>query len=78
MHGALRNCDFGTAADEMYDSTWREQVGDRATRLIARMRNVAAGNLHPFMYWISSEFRKRLIQEAVLSRVARHLIENKK
>ena len=26
MHAALRNCDFSTAADEMYDSAWRVQV----------------------------------------------------
>lgn len=32
--------DWNTAADEMIDSTWYNQVGNRAKRLVERMRNV--------------------------------------
>ena len=32
--------DWNTAADEMVDSTWYNQVGNRAKRLVERMRNV--------------------------------------
>jgi len=38
MLAALRAGDWGTAADEMLDSKWAEQVGPRAVRLIRMMR----------------------------------------
>tara|TARA_R110000772_G_scaffold4094_2_gene14440 strand:+ start:385 stop:795 length:411 start_codon:yes stop_codon:yes gene_type:complete len=37
MHAALRQGDYKRAADEMIDSKWAGQVGDRATRLRDRM-----------------------------------------
>ena len=41
MLAALENNDYPTAADEMLDSKWaREDVPNRANRLINRMRNV--------------------------------------
>lgn len=36
---ALRATDYNTAASEMLDSRWANQVGDRATRLADQMRN---------------------------------------
>lgn len=36
---ALRAADYQTAADEMLDSRWATQVGDRAQRLARQMRN---------------------------------------
>ena len=36
---ALRAADYQTAADEMLDSRWATQVGDRAYRLARQMRN---------------------------------------
>ena len=33
--------DWDTAADEMVDSRWYRQVGERAERLVARMRDVS-------------------------------------
>ena len=33
--------DWDTAADEMVDSRWYRQVGERAERLVARMKNVS-------------------------------------
>lgn len=36
---ALRAADYDTAADEMLDSRWARQVGDRATRLSEVMRS---------------------------------------
>ena len=33
--------DWETAADEMVDSRWYRQVGERAERLVARMRDVS-------------------------------------
>jgi lysozyme len=36
---ALRTADYDTAADEMLDSRWARQVGDRATRLSDAMRH---------------------------------------
>ena len=38
MLRALRNRDYTTAAAEMLDSRWREQVGKRAETLAERMR----------------------------------------
>lgn len=35
---ALRAADYNTAASEMLDSRWANQVGDRATRLADQMR----------------------------------------
>lgn len=35
---ALKDNEFNTAADEMLDSKWAKQVGDRATELSIRMR----------------------------------------
>jgi len=35
---ALRATDYNTAASEMLDSRWANQVGDRATRLADQMR----------------------------------------
>ena len=43
MHEALSREDYGSAADEMLDSKWSEQVGIRARRLAKQMReNVEA------------------------------------
>lgn len=36
---ALRAADYQTAADEMLDSRWATQVGDRAQRLARQMRH---------------------------------------
>ena len=36
---ALRAADYQTAADEMLDSRWATQVGDRALRLARQMRH---------------------------------------
>ena len=36
---AARNEDWETAADEMMDSKWATQVGDRAVRLREKMLN---------------------------------------
>jgi lysozyme len=36
---AIRNSDFNTAADEMLDSKWADQVGNRAIELSEKMRN---------------------------------------
>ena len=38
MLSALQEHDFDKAADEMAESKWAHQVGDRATRLITMMR----------------------------------------
>lgn len=38
---AVKDCDWSKAADEMKNSTWHGQVGDRAPRLVERMRNLA-------------------------------------
>lgn len=38
MLAALKAGDYDTAADEMADSKWARQVGDRAVRLVAMMR----------------------------------------
>lgn len=38
MWAAIRNNDFETAADEMLDSKWADQVGARAVELSERMR----------------------------------------
>lgn len=38
MLAALKAGDYETAADEMLDSAWARQVGDRAKRLSAEMR----------------------------------------
>jgi lysozyme len=40
MLAALEQHDYATAADEMLDSKWAKQVGERATRLAARMRGL--------------------------------------
>lgn len=40
MIGHLKNKEYGLAADEMVDSDWFGQVGDRATRLEKRMRAI--------------------------------------
>lgn len=39
MIAALEVQDYERAADEMLDSKWRRQVGDRATRLAQQMRS---------------------------------------
>jgi len=39
MIAAIELKDYNRAADEMYDSKWRVQVGDRAKRLVEMMRN---------------------------------------
>ena len=41
MLAAVDEQDWSTAADEMHDSKWRQQVPARAERLIKRMREVA-------------------------------------
>ena len=38
---AVKAHDWSKAADEMVDSRWYGQVGDRAQRLVERMRNLA-------------------------------------
>ena len=40
MLAAVDKQDWSTAADEMHDSKWRQQVPARAERLIKRMREV--------------------------------------
>lgn len=40
MLGAINRKDWQAAADEMVDSQWYGQVGDRSKRLVRRMRNV--------------------------------------
>ena len=40
MKSAVEESDWERAADEMVDSDWYKQVGDRAKDLVARMRNV--------------------------------------
>ncbi len=40
MLKALQANDYATAADEMLDSDWATTVGNRATRLATRMRNI--------------------------------------
>lgn len=42
MRAALERSDYGAAADEMAQSLWYRQVGERSIRLVARMRAVAA------------------------------------
>jgi lysozyme len=36
---AMERGDYETAANEMHDSSWSNQVGDRAVRLVSLMRN---------------------------------------
>lgn len=43
MRAALAQRDYATAAKEMRDSAWYTQVGQRATRLVRRMRSAAEG-----------------------------------
>ena len=38
MIAALERDDYDTAADEMVDSAWYHQVGNRSKRLVAMMR----------------------------------------
>ena len=38
---AVKDCNWSKAADEMVDSDWYGQVGDRAPRLVERMRDLA-------------------------------------
>ena len=40
MKSAVEAGDWERAAEEMVDSLWFTQVGDRAKDLVARMRNV--------------------------------------
>jgi len=40
MIQAVKDGDYSKAADEMVDSRWYGQVGDRAKRLVARMRKL--------------------------------------
>jgi len=40
MHKAIETEDWDTAADEMKDSKWYNQVGGRSKRLVERMRNL--------------------------------------
>ena len=42
MLAAIKAQDWETAAKEMEDSKWFNQVGDRAKRLVERMRNLNA------------------------------------
>lgn len=42
MLAAIKLGDWGTAANEMENSKWFNQVGDRSKRLVERMRNVNA------------------------------------
>ena len=41
---AVNNKNWSKAADEMVDSKWYKQVGDRSKRLVARMRAIAGGH----------------------------------
>ena len=40
FNNALIHADWKSAAEEMVDSAWYRQVGNRAVRLVERMRNV--------------------------------------
>ena len=54
MKAAVEESDWERAADEMVDSNWYKQVGDRAKDLVARMRNVG----HDERKWMKAEMRK--------------------